>query len=425
MGSVQYFFYRTAILVLKPIIVLRYWIKAKRQAAYSDRMSQRFGVLSPKLQGGSIWIHAVSVGEANAAAPLVDRLLADGAGPVLMTCVTPTGSMVIQNRFGERIQHVYAPVDIHTTVQKFLAKIQPRALIIVETELWPNLIFCSIRQSVPVIFVNMRISDRTFRKAMCVRLLCQHILKGVTAFCVQTASDAERVIALGAAPSRVHVTGNLKFDVPVVRETADIAAGLRKFWGEDRTVVILGSSHEGEEEMFIKLFGQLRNRFPRIVGIVVPRHPERFDSVFETMSRSEFSVVRRSQWNRQLTESVDLVLVDRMGELMDFYAASDVAIVGGSFVPVGGHNILEPIQAAVPVVFGPHMSNFREISKMVLSDEAGRQANDSEELFTQVEDYLMDADLRENAVRSGRKLLEKNRGSLEATCKHLNDLIAI
>ncbi len=424
MGSVLYLCYQAAIAALRPVIAVRYRLKAKRQSAYRDRMDERFGALPSGMPAGAIWIHAVSVGETNAAAPLASRLLdAEPGSSVLMTCVTPTASGVIQSRFGGRVAHFYAPIDTAAIVSRFFEQIRPRVLVIVETELWPNLIMGAIQRSIPVVFANMRISDATFRRALRVRPLCEHVLKEVSAFCVQTQTDGERAIRLGANAERVHVTGNLKFDMPAAAASQSVESNLRRVCGADRSIIIMGSSHEGEEALFMELFCELRKKFPNVAGIVVPRHPERFDAVFETMLAYQYTVVRRSDWDQDLDDPVDLVLVDAIGELAEFYAAAEVAIVGGSFVPIGGHNILEPIQAGTPVIFGPHMANFREISKLALAAEAGFQARSADDLLALAEQFLGDRDRCQKAVRNGRKMFESNRGSLDKTHEVLQRVV--
>ena len=425
MGKLLFNFYRTVIFLLLPAIYVRYMLKGIRRPVYRERMMERFGAIPAHTKKGVIWIHAVSVGETNAALPLVKNLLAAQDRPILMTCVTPTGSAQIKKSLGDQVEHIYAPVDAGVIVRKFLKKLQPCAIVIFETELWPNLIRNGLSKNIPILFANLRLSDNTFRNGKRLKSLSRYTLQGVDAFCVQTRVDYERIISLGADPSRVHTTGNLKFDVKPPGGIRESGRSLREYWGgESRETIILGSSHEGEETLFIKTFERLRESFPRLVCVIVPRHPERFDQVFQMISASEYSVVRRSNWQDDAPESIDVVLVDTMGELIQFYAASDVAVVGGSFVPIGGHNILEPILAGIPPVFGPEMSNFREISRLTQSAQAGRQVQSTEELESVIAEYLGDSKLRNMATRNGERLLQDNQGALTATYKCLTTVIA-
>jgi len=424
MGRFQFFIYAVAITVAAPVIFFRYWLKGRRHHAYRARIGERFGALPENLVQGPLWIHAVSVGETNAAIPLVRNLRGSLGVAALMSCETPTASALIQNRMQGEVDHVYAPVDVRAVVERFLTRIRPRALIIIETELWPNLIYACIARKIPVAFANMRISDETFRKAMRVKKMCRYILSRVSVFCVQTPTDAKRIVELGANPAAVAVTGNLKLDVPVPAGTKNTGKALRSCWGSERETIILGSSHEGEEELFMALFLELRKEFPQLLGIVVPRHPERFESVVSLVESYGFDAARRSRWTSESGPSNDLVVVDTMGELLEFYSAADVAVVGGSFAGGGGHNILEPLLVDVPPVFGPYMANFREISQLVLKHSAGRQASDLTELCQIVSQYLRQPQLREKALGNGRQMLQDNRGALQTTCELIGKVIA-
>ena len=425
MGKLLFTFYRIVIFLLLPAIYVRYMLKGIRKPMYRERMMERFGAIPAHTKKGVIWIHAVSVGEVNAALPLVKNLLAVQDRPILMTCVTPTGSAQIKTSLGDQVEHIYAPIDAGVIVRKFLKKLQPCAIVIFETELWPSLIRNGLSQNIPILFANLRLSDNTFRNGKRLQSLSRYTLRGVDAFCVQTSVDSERIVSLGADSARVHTTGNLKFDVKPPSGIRESGRSLREYWGgESRETIILGSSHEGEEILFIKAFERLRERFPRLVCVIVPRHPERFDQVFQMISESGYSVIRRSNWQDDTPESIDVVLVDTMGELIHFYAAADVAVVGGSFVPIGGHNILEPILAGIPPVFGPEMSNFREISRLTLSAQAGRQVQNTRELETVIAAYLDDPKLRNTAAGNGEELLQDNQGALATTLEHLSVIIA-
>lgn len=412
--------YRAVTLLLLPAIFVRYVMKAWLTPSYRARIAERFGSLPGDMPTGMIWVHAVSVGEVNAAVPLITDLVRSQPRRLLVTCVTPTGSGQIVKVLGEQVMHAYAPVDTGIVVKRFLKRLRPSMVVIMETELWPNLIHQCWTERVPVVFANMRLSDRTFAGASRMRLLSRYILKDVDALCVQTEEDGRRVVELGAQSSRVSVTGNLKFDVVAAEDTLGKGREIRDYLGGDAIdAIILGSSHDGEEAGFLAMLEKLKRSFPDIVGIIVPRHPERFDPVHEIVSRHGFDVVRKSRWGTRLPDGADVVLVDTMGELVEFYAASDIAVVGGSFVPAGGHNILEPLMVGTPLVFGPRMSNFRQISRLVVSNQAGCQAADMSDLATIVARLLEQSDLRRTMIENGYQLLAENRGSVEKTREKL------
>ncbi len=424
MGQIYSLFYRVLINLLVPVVLVRFLIRGATRREYWQRLSERFGYLPSHLSSGPIWIHAVSVGEVNAIRPLVEYLLENSDVPILLSCVTPTGSAQITRLFGSRVSQVYAPVDSGIIVNRALGAVKPCAIIIAETELWPNFLCVSRARKIPVAFVNLRLSDTTFSRAKSFLPLCRHALKNVSAFCVQTKVDAERITALGANSDLVHVTGNLKFDMKAPDGIQETGVALRERWGgTGRPTVVLGSSHEGEENQFLKLMIELRVDISELIAVIVPRHPERFNRVFRQISDCGFSVSRVSEWQSDTKVNSDVILVDSMGKLLEFYAASDIAIVGGSFAAVGGHNVLEPILVGTPVVFGPDMSNFREISRLVLENGAGERVDDFAALMPALSRLLQDSDLRELRVNNGGRLLEKYRGALQRTTYHLESFL--
>ncbi len=424
MGRTVFWVYRAVMMLLVPVILIRYLLKAGTQPTYRERLLERFGILPDQLPTGMLWVHAVSVGEVNAATPLVKNLLSKTDHSILMTCVTPTGSAQIRQTFADQVAHVYAPVDAAVVVNRFLRRLRPAAIVIMETEIWPSLIVCGHSKGIPVMFANMRLSDRTFRRASGMTRFSRFVLGGADSFCVQTEEDQTRIRQLGASPAKITITGNMKFDLEAPAAVLDKGQAIReRLGGHNAQIIILGSSHEGEEALFLAVFEKLKVEFQNLLCIVVPRHPERFDRVFESMSGSGISAVRSSQWDGSNLQSIDVVLVDRMGELMQYYAASDIAVVGGSFVPVGGHNILEPLMVGTPPVFGPEMSNFRQISQLVLSAEAGIQVLDADGLGPQMAQLLRCPELRETLGGNGKRLLAGNQGATQTTSEKLLSLI--
>ena len=423
MAKLVLLFYNIALMVLIPVVFVRYLIKGFRNPAYWKRLGERFGFVKDDLTPGKLWVHAVSVGEVNAAVPLIRKQLEiRGIRSVVVTCATPTGSDQIRMSLAGSVEQFYAPLDLKFAVNRFLARIRPEALVIMETEIWPNLLLACQRQGIRIMFANMRMSDRSYQNARRFKMLYRHVLKGVGCFCVQTQTDAERIASVGANSERIEVTGNLKFELDLPEGFDEQTLELRDQWHSHRPVLILGSSHAGEDEMIFSVFKRLREYYSDLVCIVVPRHPERFEQVHLLAVESGYSVVRRSGWNQSPDQVMDILVVDTMGELLQFYGASDVAVVGGSFVQAGGHNVLECMAAGVPVIFGPDMSNFREISGMVLSSGAGKQVQDEEELYTAIREYLDSDERRKEAVKKGQEVLEANRGALQRTCDALETL---
>ena len=420
MGKMIFVVYRMVMFLLLPVIFFRYVLKAGFTPSYRERIAERLGILPDSVPTGTIWVHAVSVGEVNAAVPMIKNLLQTQNRQVLITCVTPTGSAQIKKALGEQVTHVYAPVDVGFIVKAFLRKLKPAMIVIMETEMWPNLIFHSTCANIPVLFANMRLSDRTFARVVRLKQFSGYVLQDVSAFCVQTEEDHRRIAKIGLPDSKISVTGNLKFDVTAPEDVLERGRQIRERLGaDDVQVIILGSSHDGEETGFLDVFVKMKEEFPMLLGVIVPRHPERFDPVCQTISQRGLHVVRRSQLNGQLPDEAEILLVDSMGELMEYYAACDVAVVGGSFIPVGGHNILEPLMTGTPLIFGPHMSNFRLISQLVLSAQAGFQVSNMDELGTSIEKLLRNSELHQEMVVKGYQLLADNRGSVKRTCEKL------
>ena len=346
-----------------PFIFLRLLWRAWRAPAYGKRIGERFAIGLPAFRTGGIWIHAVSLGESIAAAPLIRELLARHPElPITVTCMTPTGSERIQALFGSRIQHCYLPYDLPWACARFLGRLQPRLAVIMETELWPNHIHACHRRGIPVALANARLSERSARGYARFPRLTAPMLAELSLIAVQTAAEAERFRQLGARPERVEVTGSIKFDLSVDPELPHRAAELRGAWGAaQRPLWIAASTHAGEDEVILAAHRQLLAERPDALLILVPRHPERFTQVFELCRREGFTTLRRST-GEALAADVQVLVGDTLGELLFLYALADLAFVGGSLVANGGHNLLEPAALGKPLLAGPHLFNFLEIA---------------------------------------------------------------
>lgn len=406
--------YTLLLYLLMPFVILRLAWRGIRAPDYWRRWPERFGRIAPALGKQVIWIHAVSVGEAMAAEPLVRNLLEQRPDySILITTVTPTGSARVTALFGDDVAHVYAPYDLPDVVSRFLGRVGPQLAIVMETELWPNLFYACQHRSVPLLLVNARLSERSVAGYLRVRSLAARTLSAVTEIAAQSELDAGRFRSLGADEQRITVTGNMKFEQripPSLRERAEV---LRRDWGVGRTVWVAGSTHEGEDEMLLDVFRQLRKQFRGCLLVLVPRHPERFGTVAELCRQRGYNTVLRSE-RLPCTSETDIFIGDSMGELALFYAASDVAFTGGSLVFHGGHNLLEPAALGVPVVTGPHVFNFVEICELLLQAGACVKVKDTGELLKILSRWLGDANERHRVGQRGREVVEKNRGALQA-----------
>ncbi len=414
--------------VLTYILLLPYaafWVvRGLGNRVYFERLGERFGFGLPKLER-CIWIHAVSVGEVQAAVPLV-RALASAypETPLLITTVTPTGAARAEALFGDFALHAYLPFEFPHAVNAFFERVRPVAALVMETEIWPNLYRgCGIRE-IPLILVSARISPRSvpgYRKLL--PLIRETLSHGII-IAAQSGADAERFLALGASPDRTCVMGNIKFDVEPLPGIAEAGRDERRRLFGERPVWIAASTHEGEEEQVLEAHRVLRATFPDLVLLLVPRHPQRFAAVRDLIEREQFGVVARTE-DRPVDAGTAVFLGDTMGEVPLFYAMSDVAFVAGSLVPIGGHNLLEPAAQGVAVVTGPHTFNAQDIADLFIARDACRVVEDRRELVTVVSELLRDSREAERIGHNGLRLLEENRGALERLLVLLRPLISI
>lgn len=400
--------YTFLLYLLTPVVLLRLLWRSRELADYRRRWGERFGFVPRAPDGVAVWVHAVSVGESLAALPLIRALVAEhGAGRVWVTTTTPTGSARVRDSLGTQVRHSYAPYDLPDAVARFLARVQPRQVVVMETELWPNLFRALSRRRIPLVIANARLSPRSFAGYSRVRGFASATLAGCTHIAAQSEADAERFRALGAASSRVSVMGNIKFDLELPQ--AQIEQGRALFGSAAGGTWIAASTHEGEDEIALRAHAELRRTRPQSRLILVPRHPQRFDAVAKLIEQHGFTCVRRSAGGA--FENAPVLLGDSMGEMLAYYAAADVACVGGSFVPVGGHNVLEPAALGLPVVFGPHMHNFVAARDLLLARGAAVQIG-ADALASQLIALLGDRCRREEMGEAGRAAVEANRGAL-------------
>lgn len=410
--------YSIAAYLALPWVMIRLVWRGLRYPAYFRRWPERFGYVERQANSRVIWVHAVSVGEVKTSVALVEALLVEyPRHRVMMTTMTPTGSSQVIKYFGDRVAHSYVPYDLPDAVRRFLDRVHPEFVIIAETEFWPNIFrLCDVRD-IPVLLVNVRVSQSSMKGYLRFPRFTREMLRRASVMGVQSQIDAQRLRNMGAPERLVGVTGNLKFDVKLPADLEQMARTLRDQWGSSRPVWIAASTHEGEERKVLRAFKQLRRDFPDMLLVVVPRHPERFGSVARLCARAGHEIAMRSQHRGDLPEEVNVLVGDTMGELPLFYAAADVAYIGGSLVATGGQNVLEPAAVGVPVIFGPHMFNFEQISAMMLERGAGRQVHDVNELTDAVAQLFGQPALRSAMGEAGRAMVAENRGALKETVR--------
>ncbi|HEX5307084.1 MAG TPA: lipid IV(A) 3-deoxy-D-manno-octulosonic acid transferase [Dyella sp.] len=384
------FLYTLLMYLATPVIVLRLLTRGMRHGSYHQRWPERFGVFPSRGISGSLWVHAVSVGEVNAAEPLIKALQrAYPHAPLVVTTVTPTGSSRVRQLFGDSVFHVYLPYDLPFAVRRFLQRVRPRLAIIVETEIWPNLYFACHKRGIPLMIVNARLSERSLRGYRPALGLVRAALRCVSHVSAQSRTDAARYRMLGAPAEKIVVSGNLKFDMPVPAQAQEQGQALRVQWGPLRPVWMAASTHEGEELAVLEAHLEVLQRLPDALLLLAPRHPDRFRLVEHLVRNLGFAVGTRSA-DRVAAASHQVFVIDAMGELMPFFAAADLAFVGGSLVPIGGHNVLEPAALSRPVLVGPHTFNFDDITQTMIQRGGAQRVARSEALGAAVLQLLRD-----------------------------------
>ena len=411
--------YSLLLTLLLPLILTRLFIKGSSDNRYRRNIGDRLGQITRPLGTIDVWIHAVSVGEVNAAVPLVTAFRKiHSRCQILITTTTPTGLDQVTAHLGDRVVHCYLPFDHPFFIARFLRTISPRLLIIMERELWPNIIHGCHKRSIPVVIANARLSQRSCNRYAYVLPLMRPALAIVSAVAAQTEADRSRLMTLGAHPDHILTTGNIKYDVTVSAKTMDTAQSMRQDWGRHRLIIVAGSTHEGEEAVLLDIFDPLREHYPGLLLILAPRHPERFDAVFQLVKNRGFNTHRHGDGSTVVPPAAEVHLRDTMGELPLLYAAADIAIVGGSLIEIkgiGGHNLLEPCAVATPVLFGRYISDFLEISHNIVERAAGIQVHDSNDLRDTLKKLLNDAALRNRMGANGIQVIKENRGATQRT----------
>ena len=414
----------TAILVcLLPFVLLRLAVRGFRDNRYWQHCRERFGYVQNQGSRPVIWLHAVSVGEVRAASILLHRLMEcypDYKWHI--TTVTPTGAEMVQQIFGKTLLHSYLPYDLPWFVNRFLDRLRPSLVLIIETEIWPNLFQACHRRNIPLCMLNARMSESSYNQYRIPAHLTQQTLRHLTLVTAKSELDRERFIKLGVDKAKVVCPGNLKFDININESIIEDAAKLRRKWGVGRKVWVAGSTHPGEDEVVIGAHKLVLNKHPGTLLILVPRHPERADELASLCGKAGLNWVYSSELAEN-TLTTQVIIGDQIGELLQFYAASDVAFVGGSLIPHGGQNLLEPAAAGTPILTGPNVANFKDVYQMLNDAGAVITINGSQDLAMQLNAWFDEPDKGKAIGQSARQVVEQNKGAVKRTLEYLQPVL--
>ncbi len=410
------FFYTGLMYLIQPLVLFFMWIRGFKAPNYRKRLGERYGyykdLTRPSPYG--IVVHAASVGEVIAATPLVRRIQQNYPHlSITFTTVTPTGSDRVKAAFGDSVTHCYLPYDLPDAINRFIDFIQPKLCIVIETELWPNLIHQLHCRNVPFIVANARLSARSAKRYGEVRSSLQTMWSQISLIAPQDQISGKRFLTLGYPEAKLKLTGNIKYDLTINAELLEQIRGLHEQWVQQRHIWIAASTHEGEEEIILQAHRQLLKKYPDLLLLLVPRHPERFNSVADLIEKEKFQFIRRSSGELPSADT-QVILGDSMGELMLLYGISDIAFVGGSLVKQGGHNPLEPLAFKIPVITGKHTFNFPEVFRMLLEVQGVLEVSSTAGgLERAVEALLNSPEGRKCFGNAGYEVLIENRGALQ------------
>lgn len=411
--------YTLTITLLTPFILLRLYWKGIKAPAYRQRWQERLAIYKQPYPKHSIWFHAVSVGETEAIFPLIKQVQAEHPEiPILVTTTTTTGSNRVQTVLGDSVSHVYLPYDLPFIQRKFFQHFQPKIALIMEKEIWPNLFSECEKRQIPLLIINARLSTNSAKNYKKIPTLVSRSLHNVSNILSQTEEDRQNFISIGAPENKTDVLGNLKFDITMTKELIAQGHKLKTTLFAKRFVWIAASTHKGEEEIILNCYQTLKKEIPELLLILVPRHPERFLAVKALVEANKLNVSMRSS-QQSCPIATDIYIADTLGELKMLYAAADISFVGGSFVPIGGHNILESLAANTPCLFGPYMLNFKEISHQVLAQQASIQCKTESELIQTIRYLYNNLTARQSLVKNGQVFLNKNTGATHKTIQIL------
>lgn len=408
------YLYSFLLYLLQPFFWLHLLYRGLKAPAYRKRWPERYGFCRNKVKKNGIVIHSVSVGETIAAIPLIKALRENYPDlAITVTTMTPTGSERVQTLLSDSVSHVYLPYDLPGSIRRFLRNLSPKLVIIMETEIWPNLIHQLYKQKIPTVIANARLSARSLRNYIKLGHFITQTLSEITCIATQHAQDGKRFIRLGLPPARLAVTGSLKYDIALTDLHREKIAQLRRHWNLSRPVLIAASTHAGEEKIILAAFHKLLKTFPNLLLMLAPRHPERFKEVEKLVAKNGFLYQLRSH-NLPPATNIQVVIINTMGELNILFGLANIALIGGSFVPQGGHNPLEAALHSIPILVGPHTFNFSTICHRLTKNDALITISEDPENLA-----LVCTELLENPSRciemgyNATCVLQQNQGSLE------------
>ena len=390
--SLKRLLYTLFLYLLFPLVILRLLSKSRENSAYRQRISERLGFVKVPVGQEIVWLHAVSVGETIAAKPLIEALLQQyPEHRLLVTTTTPTGYDQVKALFAERVSHLYFPYDLPDVVSRFLQRVQPIMLIVIETEIWPNLYAACNKKQIPLMIVNARLSTKSTHEYSRISGLVAETLSNVNTIAVRSKADADRFVKLGAIADQIEAVGNIKYDLELNEARILQGENWREQWGDERPVWVVASTHKGEDEIILDIYRNLLKQFTDLILVLVPRHPERFDKVYslcQNLKEQGIITLRHSQVSSYEGQQMNIIVGDSMGEMQSWYASSDAVFIGGSLVKSGGHNPLEATALGVPVLCGQSMFNFEDIVTELTAAGLITVCNNQAEIETAIADTL-------------------------------------
>lgn len=402
--------YSLVLYILSPLVFLHLWLRGKKAPDYRKRWAERLAFYHSPIKRNTVVIHCASVGELMAASKLIHKLKEQY--DITVTCNTPTGSAEIKKQFGESVQHLYLPLDFSGAITRFLAALKPQAIIILETELWPNLIIKAQQKAIPVCVINARLSEKSLKGYQRILPLSKHIMRSINLLAVHNQQDAERFLQLGIADNNTKVTGSIKFDIEVSDTIEDKIATLKPQLANHEFIWVAGSTHPGEYEQVISAHLALLAQKPNSLLIIAPRHPEQFNKVADYLRQNNISFSQRS---KEAHHGQSVLLADTMGEMLVLFGASQCAFIGGSLIERGGHNPLEAAAFNIPIITGPSYTNFLHVYPQLISSNACLCVDSSKALFDNLISLSNDPERRKMLGENAYQILKANRGALNRT----------
>lgn len=418
--------YTLLLYLIQPFVWLKLLWRSRKAPAYRQRWLERYGFCKNKVKPNGILVHAVSVGETIAAIPLIKALQQKYPQlPITVTTMTPTGSERVKTLLKDSVSHVYLPYDLPGAIKRFLKTTKPKIVIIMETELWPNLISQCYKQKIPLIIANARLSERSAARYGKLGKAVKQLFSKISMVAAQNQHDGERFVSLGLPTDHLAITGSIKFDINLSNEQRQKINQLKQQWQLNRPVLIAASTHNGEDEIILTAFKKLLLKHANLLLILVPRHPERFKTVEKLISDSGFNYLKRST-NQIPTEQTQIVLGDTMGELLELYAMADIAFVGGSLVKQGGHNPLEPALHHIAIITGEYFFNFQVICEQLIEAQGMIVCtNSADDLYSSIDCLLNDNSSRNQLGENAYLVLKQNQGALSRLLTVINHYLYI